>query len=49
MKIGGIVLVILGLLCLPQGLIFIVPGVALFQRPAVPAAALKMSRRFLRS
>ena len=30
MKIGGIVLVILGLLCLPQGLIFIVPGVALF-------------------
>ena len=30
MKIGGIILVILGLLCLPQGLIFIVPGVILF-------------------
>lgn len=30
MKIGGIILVILGLLCLPQGLIFIIPGVALF-------------------
>lgn len=30
MKIGGIVLVILGLLCLPQGLIFIIPGVVLF-------------------
>ena len=30
MKIGGIILVILGLLCLPHGLIFIVPGVILF-------------------
>lgn len=30
MKIGGIILVILGLLCLPYGLIFIVPGVILF-------------------
>lgn len=29
MKIGGIILVILGLLCLPQGLIFIVPGALL--------------------
>lgn len=26
MKIGGVVLIVLGLLCLPQGLIFIIPG-----------------------
>ncbi|NBI10380.1 hypothetical protein D1641_10210 [Colidextribacter sp. OB.20] len=32
MKIGGIILVIFGLLCLPQGIIFIIPGIFLVRR-----------------
>lgn len=32
MKIGGIILVIFGLLCLPQGIIFMIPGIFLLWR-----------------